>query len=225
MAWSWKSFWILFDVLLFGTYFLYSLALVDPFGLLQYSDGRYGTSFEFMLIMYPLLYWPMTLLLIGTLIARMVYWGQSWQSRKALWIACITVIVCNPVSAFMVPLRSPGYKAFLNGYQAWAETNVPVEAIRDWLATVDPKEFAAMKQYAYDSGTEECNWPELLVPLYPRVHSGYVAENEEGQRYLRLWGGGGFGHWGVTIGPKDAGFSPEEQFYRKLEQGVYVWCD
>lgn len=54
MARSRKALWILFDVLLFGTYFLYSLALVDPFGSLQYSDGRYGTSFAFMLIMYPL---------------------------------------------------------------------------------------------------------------------------------------------------------------------------
>jgi len=225
MAWSRKSRWVIFDVLLFGVYFLYSLAILDPFGLLNYCDGRYGTGFSWMIAVYPLLFWPLTLLFIGALIARMVCWRQSRQSRKAVWIACITVVICNPVFALMVPLRRPGYHAFLTGYLAWAEENVPIKAIRDWMAAVDQKDFAAMKQYAYDSGTTGRDWPEFLVPLYPRVHSGYVAVNEEGQAYVKLWGGGGFGHWGVIVGPKDAEFVPAEQFYRKLEDGVYVWCN
>jgi hypothetical protein len=103
------------------------------------------------------------------------------------------------------------------------------------METLDDEAFAERRQlsFSYVKGNEEnrvMNSPEVIRSLYPQVHSGYLFINDEGQHCLKLVNGGGFGHWGVLIGPAEMEvplrkFGSYGEIRIKLEDGVFVWCD
>jgi hypothetical protein len=79
---GWKRFWLVCDIFFFGVYFLYFFAILDPAGVIAYSDGLNGTSYSFALILILINYWFLTLLFFMVLAVRMVYWGRTFKSQK-----------------------------------------------------------------------------------------------------------------------------------------------
>lgn len=231
MTKGWKIFWIVFDTIFFGGYFLYLLALADPAGFVRYYDGRFNTSYAFMLAMGPVFYWWLTLIVMVCFCVRLYFCKLYFASAKAVWIARSIVIVCNPITALILSLLvGVSFDPFLKGYRAWAQSDVQVEAIRDWMATVNQEAFEARDgDFIKPSEKQEDTiaWPDVIVDLDPHIHSGCLFRNDEGQNCLRLWNGGGFGHWGIVIGPKEMRIDSDSYGGQRLkvEEGVYVWSE
>jgi hypothetical protein len=122
--------------------------------------------------------------------------------------------ICFGVLAFTVP----GYVTMSAGF--WIHTKVwtDVEAIRSWgmSCELDGGESETLSKGSVFIDRDK--WPRSIRWLGPNM---VVLELKD--RSVNLVYGGGFGHWGLTVGPKRTG--PFGDFTIPLEDGAWVWCE
>lgn len=226
MTKGWKIFWIAFDVLFLGAYFLYGVAFADPGGAIRYHDGRYNTYYRFALVMAPVFYWWLMLIVLAVLGVRLYFWKEYFRSTLMLWTARGAVIACNPISILIVAsfIPRPSADPFLRGYGALTKSNVPVEEIRSWLTTISEDTFTAGPWQSIEH-RDNFVWPDTIIKLYPNVHTGHFFRNDEGQECLELINGGGWDMWGIVIGPKEMQIEDSDFriYWLEIQDGVYAW--
>ncbi|KPK74525.1 MAG: hypothetical protein AMJ79_13855 [Phycisphaerae bacterium SM23_30] len=139
--------------------------------------------------------------------------------RSIFTIITILVIIISP--KFHVPSISP----FMKGFKIGMGKNADIEEIREWLKTVDkPNDFLSFQLYP--------NLPEAIKKLKPRYVDTLKLEEKEGFKVRLTWGGG-FGHWGMVVGPEDMEIPPTEisaydksgEYRERLTDGAYIWYE
>lgn len=240
---GWKIFWIVFDVLFFVAYFLYGIALADPGGMIRYYDGLNDTDYSFRLFFVPIVYSYILLAYIAILVVRLIFWQYYFTDKRSLRIArmvtIVLMLICNPVTAVMIPLGLPGYKPFTEGFYQRMQDRLDVQAIRTWMEGLEANVFHGDYYdvlFPMEERTLPFPVPQEISMLGEELHYlRLYMENSE--RRLRIeWGGPLVGRWGVVIGPKDMAIPPTEdvsydehglrfigEYRLRLEEGVYVW--
>lgn len=119
----------------------------------------------------------------------------------------------------------PGYISDTNTFLQEMKDKADIPAIRAWLNSMPAKDSS---YYCFAEGTEwqDCV-PECIKILSP-IYVDIEAENMD-SKIVRITWGGGFGHWGLVVGPEDmetpeSDLKPPHGEYRvPLEAGAYVF--
>jgi hypothetical protein len=155
-------------------------------------------------------------------------WRKHSEKRKLLIAAEIGLAVIF-VELFMIPFFAPvksdlrfPVSAFTYGFRDRIRSEADIPAIRDWLRTLDKEDFPEL-----GDRLPRDKWPESLKALKP-PRSVYLEADSNGRPQLRIIWGGGFFHWGVTIGLEDMEIPPSKltdgyESWLLVEPGVYVW--
>lgn len=108
----------------------------------------------------------------------------------------------------------------LYGIRDRVRSKVDIPAIKNWLKTLDKED--------YTPGHNYLTADELPEPL-KWMSFGYVglSEDKKGNPFVDISGGGGFFHWGATIGMEDMVISESDLDSRYhswllVEPGFYV---
>lgn len=235
MTKGWKIFWIVFDAIFFGMYFLFPFA---DTGILYY-DGLTDSSLAFTLLLLLL---PIGAVWLGILIVRLIFWKQYFRNARTLKIArvgvFVLVLIFNPVTLMRFHAGPPGYKPFTEGFYQRMQERLDAEAIRNWMEGLEDRIFDGNYYdvlYPMEDRILPFPVPQEISKLSEQVHYlRFYMENNE--RYLRIEWGGPFSRWGVVIGPKDMPIPPTEdvrydedglrhlgEYRLRFEDGVYVW--
>lgn len=113
----------------------------------------------------------------------------------------------------------PGYIAFTNEFAQQMEENADIAAIRAWVNGLPNRDDDV---YFLDKS----EWPECVKGLLP-MHVGVSAYDNDGNMVRLTWGGG-FGHWGLVVGPEimetpKSDVSQYGEYRVPLEPGAYLF--
>jgi hypothetical protein len=172
------------------------------------------------------------LYMVVCLFVGVVRWlrGRRRGTRKEKLIRIAEVIVPLVFMAlYMVPRRTPieslfwpGATPFTYGFRDRVKSKADIPAIRDWLKTLDKVDPSVLP---HDVPPSEC--PESLRALtHRRVY--LVADKDGNPIAVNIFEGGGFFHWGATIGMENmeipvSKLKDEYEVWLLAELGVYVY--
>ena len=111
-------------------------------------------------------------------------------------------------------------RPFLRGFVCRVEGKVNLGVIQSWVAEIE--------SVGYKNGDEVVgdDWPEDVRSLRPRCVRVVGPPFAEGTQVCMIWGGG-FGHWGLVVGPAamETPVAGEDglQEYVEIAPGVYAW--
>ena len=112
-------------------------------------------------------------------------------------------------------LDTPAAKTHMVGYWIHAKVWIDIDEIRDWM-----QEYRAVVKPDREIVIPRDEWPSSLRSL------GWGALwYDPSQNTVTLHEGGGFVHYGLTVGPKGMQQAEHWWFPLKLEDGVWVWHD
>jgi len=124
-------------------------------------------------------------------------------------------------------LREPGYISRTHRLQKEMNEKLDVQSIRDWMEHPPSGGFAEWMEHArsltYDViSLHREDYPAAVSAVKP-VDAYLHWEN--GVFTLKLSWGGGFGHYGVAVGPSNipAPSSSANEYRLPLAPGAYVW--
>lgn len=234
-----KVFWSIFDILLFSLYFavlgfLYYYCLRDE---VYYLIGYNGTGVGLERRLYAFLTWLMLAGMFTVIILRLHSWKSLIFNTKRLLILRLATIaiVCAATCFFaVIPgfFGKPRYVSFTEGYRDWAQAAMNVCEIRTWMHTLDNK--GSFDERGHFSFNQDFKWPQCISDRTSRFSDETLYEDGNGQVSLRLHSGGGFGDWGILIGPEDTDVPPVEtvmydghygEYRLELKNGAYVWWE
>ena len=233
-------FWIIFDVILFGVYFLCLLIRYNPNGMVSFYDGFNNTSYTFSFLFPP--FFGITMVCIVTLLIRLFYWNRYFKSKRNLWLARVAAIIMlllySPIIALMFPNRPPGYLPFTKGFHHRMEERLDVSELQEWLKALNESDFDKSYFHKFDVSSFPLSMPDTAENLKMGMSYIEFMQSSQGDVCLRLEWGGPPARWGVVIGPKEMSIPPTEdvrydedgfrhigEYRLKLEDGAYVWHD
>ena len=161
-------------------------------------------------------------------IARLVCgWKRHSQKKKALIAVEISIpvlFVLLFVMQFTAPVSMPLWPdapPHTYGFRDWIRSKADIPAIRTWLRTLDKEDHDI-----HGDRIPLDQQPESLKVL--NSHRAPLLANENGKPEVRITWGGGFFHWGVTIGTENMVIPEAELDFRYeswllVEPGVYVY--
>jgi len=200
------------------------IIFVSFWGFTGYLCGR--LSIHMPCILYPLAF----ILMIFCFFVSIVRLIDAW--RKCTWAKRTLIIteICLPivfVVLLIMPMRRrvesqlwPDAAAFTYGLRDRVRSQADILAIRDWLKTLDKKDYIPRRDYL---SADEL--PEALKAMCFGVVS--LSEDKNGNPEVYIFAGGGFHHWGATIGLEDMVISESDlesryECWLLVEPGVYV---
>jgi len=207
------------------------LTILFPIGGLPYLCGRfipYAEAFGNICLFYPLT----CVFIIYCLcrgVSRRFRSSREGNAKSQLTSAAEIGI---PL-VFMVSLLVPVFtsfkgiiavnKPFMYGLRTRMKSKADVEAIRDWLESIDDED--------YDDSYSEIlrsKWAESLKTLKPIFVFLSVDENDNAKVRLMWRYGHIVGGWGVEIGAENMEIPPSDfsmygEYRLPVEPGVYVW--
>ena len=204
------------------------LTMLVPLGGIFYLYGRLSWHIGMVVFMF---YLPAYVFIIYCFFASIVRLFGGW--RKHTWrkrILIITevgipvVFIVLFIIPFFIPIESdlwPPGKAFTYGFRNRMKSKADIEAIRDWLGTLDKEDYDVHSVRLHPD-----KWPKSLKLLNPNGVTLLADKNADPQVII-TWGGGFF-HWGVVIGMDDMVITPSDisqwaECWLLVEPGVYVW--
>ena len=203
--------------------------LFVPFwGLTGYLCGRLSLHGPLVVCMlYPTVVILMIFCFFAS-IARLIYaWRKcTWAKRTLIITEICLPIVC--VVSLMTPLLFrvgsqlwPDAAAFTYGLRDRVRSKADIPAIRNWLKTLDKEDYAGDPGYLPPD-----KFPEALKAMCFGVVS--LSEDKNGNPEVYIFAGGGFHHWGATIGLQDMVISESDlesryECWLLVEPGVYVY--
>ncbi len=243
--------WRIARMVLFAA-LLVSWLVWGPLGIVAYIGGLFNSlgAFIVMLILGVLI--PVAaacLLVLGVFTA--LWWRRLTNREKRLRLILIA-ISAGFVTSFVLGLigaaPSP-FDMYVKGFARYAKSQADVEAIQNWLATLDPNEY--LKKSGGDSTgipVPPPEQPSAIARLHPSdgPYGVRVLPDDAGRLMVRLsWGGGLIGHWGIVVGHRETKVPPTQKpgskrrqvnsrtkgldeygEYRKpLAPGAYVWAE
>jgi hypothetical protein len=169
-------------------------------GITHYLDGYYlrGPLFLYSTCLGIFLGIVLLLVLGGRLLVRE---GRKDRIKYFLiTIFCFVVFI-----AFFRPTEQ-----FLKGFRDRVKSQLEVEAIRAWVPTIKlpPGEIFVPEP-----------WPAFIMKLQPPP--SHISLGEPGSNTIWLQWGGGFGYWGILIGPESFKMSSSSETLLPYKAGVY----
>jgi len=206
------------------------LTILFPFQGIYYLWGRFNLMLHLLVIgIFPI----MILILIFTFASLIKLIKKNIRTNHFLIFIeiCLTTI-------FIISLSLPLDKKlnlyeshpFLCGYRDRIRSRLDIQAVREWMKTYSENYTDESKNEFMDEYISPDKIPDCLKPIryggvftFSKLPEGYLSINQGC--------GGGFIHWGVTIGMEDMPF-PDSQFYNEhgilwlpIAPGVYVEMD
>ena len=139
-------------------------------------------------------------------------------------IGCIFLIFLVYLFFFIFKLKDIVFSKpediipFTNKFLQEMKEKADIPAIRSWLNSSPNK---------YNSGVwvDGSEWPKCIKELSPNDIQVFYDNNN---RQIQLTWGGGFGHWGLIVGPEnmeipESDFEPHGEYRAFLEPGAYVF--
>jgi len=155
--------------------------------------------------MYGLVFWSVPVIgLLVWIVAMLVRWLGRKQSGLWLW------------TAFKYGIIAFGGTGLAVMVMMVASRNVDIASIRDWSRAYQPPSDAEATLSGNGVFVPAEQWPEAIRRLNPEM-----VQYTLGDKCVHIIFGGGFGHWGLTVGPK--GTTPYGDRTRSLEDGAWVW--
>ena len=206
------------------------LTILFPLGGLPYLCGRfipYTGAFGNICMLYPLI-----CVFIIYCLCRGVSRGASSSRERTAKSRLVSSAEIGIPLVFMVSFLVSYFtsvkgmiffdKPFMYGLQTRMKSKVDVEAIRDWLESLDDEDHDD-----HYSRISRSAWTRPLKTLKP--DAVLLSTDEDDNAKVRLWWGSGMlGHWGVEIGAENmeiplSDFSMYGEYRLPVEPGVYVW--
>lgn len=201
--------------------------LLFPLGGLFYLLGRLSfQTFCFVLTIYPATGIFMVFCFFAGVWRLVSGWKRHSGRKKALItvetaipVLCVLLFILPFYGLFRLPLwpTSP----HLCGFRDRIMSKADLPAIRAWLETLEKDDDG---QFGHDLTRER--WPKPLKAL--RADTVRVWPDTNGNPYIMIIDGGGFHHWGASIGFQDmvvpeADLRSEYDIWLLVEPGVYVY--
>jgi hypothetical protein len=219
---NWKESKLIFIVLPIMLMILY------PVGGLDYLCGRFSL-YVIILVYVSMLYLAIVCFIIFCFFTSIVRLFRDWKKSSGKKKSLIVAEFVIPL-LFIIPFFIPNdsdmcwffYKPFAYGFRDRIRNKADVEAIRNWVGTLNEKYFRINHSTLIPSD----EWPKSLRVLNPRRIIPVIDEN--GNRKIKLSWGAFIGHWGVDIGMRNMKTPPSDfrhygVYILPLEPGVYVW--
>jgi hypothetical protein len=143
------------------------------------------------------------------------------KRNQLIWSGLRYGIVAFGVAGLLVMIvggATPGYIRATQKFQKQMQKEADIPSIRAWAETFQPS--AENRPTIWGGGVfiDNKQWPECIKKLNPNVVQ-YSTEDKT----MHLIFGGGFGHWGLSVGPK--GTPTYGDYTLPLEDGAWVWHD
>ena len=203
------------------------IIVVSFCGFTGYLCGRLSRHLPVTVCMlYPLAFILMIFCFFASIIRLIRAWRKCMWARRTL----IIIEICLPivfVALLTMPIRRrfesqlwPDAAAFTYGLRDRVRIQADIPAIRDWLKTLDKKDYIPRRDYLLAD-----ELPEALKAMCFGVVS--LSEDKNGNPEVYIFAGGGFHHWGATIGLEDMVISESDlesryECWLLVEPGVYV---
>jgi hypothetical protein len=175
-------------------------------------------------MLYPVLVILMIFCFFASIVRLIVAWKTCTWANRTLIITEIFLIVFA-VSLMMPLLRLVELPLWpdaggLYGIRDRVRNQVDIPAIQNWLKTLDKEDYTPRSDYlSADKLPEPLKWMS-----FGNVR---LSEDKNGNPFVNISGGGGFFHWGATIGTEDMVISESDLDSRYhswllVEPGFYV---
>lgn len=212
------------------------LTLLFPLGGLPYLCGRfipYTGTLVHVCMLYPL---------VCIFIIYCLYRGISKRFRGLREVNTkskleITAEIALPL-IFLISLLVFFFtsvkgmlvfdRPFMYGLQTRTKNKTDVEAVRDWLKSLDKEEYDSIDNGYNSYPHNRSEWPKPLRALKP--NKIFLSVDKNGNAKVRLvWGSSPIeGHWGIEIGTENMKIPPSDfsmygEYRLPVEPGVYVW--
>jgi len=223
-GWKWKGWHVVFLVAPVAC-----LLLFLSEGLLFYLHGRMGRHITFsMCMLYPVTGGFLLFCVGASLMRLLVGWAKyTWKTRLliAAEIGIPIVVAGLCIARIYAPVESklsPPGVVFLHGYRDRVKSRADIPAIRNWLKILDKEDYVPRRDYYSPD-----KLPEPVKGLGLGVV--FLSADKSGKPTVNFSAGGGFHHWGATIGLEDM-VIPESDLrfhYDALllvQPGVYVYA-
>ena len=186
--------------------------ILVPLGGLGYIRGRFFPFFRESFFLY---------VAIGCFIVYCIMNGftrlfthRKNHTRKkrffiAVEISISIIFILSCISLFFMPFEtffSPACKPFMYGFRDRIKSRADIEAIRDWLRTLDNEDLEYYSQHSHSN-----ELPESVKAI-----GGFAgfSTDQNGNHIIRNKFGGGLDYWGVEIGAEDMEIPPSDYVSR-----------
>lgn len=212
------------------------LTILFPLGGLPYLCGRfipYAGAFGNFCLFYPLICVFIIYCLCRSVSRR--FRGSREGNVKSQLTSAAEIGI--PL-VFMVSLLVPVFtsykgiiavnKPFMYGFRTRMKSKADIEAIRDWLESLDDEDYDSIDNSYISFPHNRAEWPQPLKLL----KSGRVflsADENDNAKVRLMWSYGHIvGAWGVEIGAENMKIPPSDfsmygEYRLPVEPGVYVW--
>ena len=199
-------------------------------GHLFYLHGRSGRHITSpMCMLYPAIGGLLLFCFGASLVRLLIGWAKcTWKTRVliAVEIGIPIAVAALCIAQIYTPVKSqlsPPGVAFLHGFRDRVRSRADIPTIRNWLKTLDKSDYIPQRDY-YSS-----------IKLLPEPLKGLglggvsLSKDKNGNPEVNISAGGGFHHWGATIGLEDM-VIPESDLrfhydaWLLVEPGVYVYA-
>jgi len=151
------------------------------------------------------------LVLFCLLVGRVIYRLTQFRVSVLVVYLLLGVITVGAIK-HALNYSVPGYIPFMMGFRERMQSQANIAGIRKWIG----KGFSSKEGEIVPS-----TWPASVKKLSPK----FVTIKLEGKA-VKLWWGGGFGHWGLVVGPEDMVFPvSKDEFIVPIASGAYVWSE
>lgn len=210
-GWNWNKSDVLLLVLpLVLTVFVPSQVILYMYGRLNWHPGL-------LLLLHLAAVVFIVCCFFVSMVRLFIGWGKHARKRRLLMVAEVGIPIL-----FVVLLLWPFGRGFTYGYRDRIRSKADIPAIRAWLRT-----FGRSDYDEFGDRVPPEKWPESLRKLKPGARVSLVAD-QKGNPQIRIIEGGGFLHWGLTIGMEDMEIpaSNIKEWFAEwllIEPGVYVY--
>ena len=217
---NWKESYVIFIVLPI------LLTMLVPLGGIFYIYGRLSWHIGMVVFMFNL---PAGVFIIYRFFASIRLFGGWRKHTERKRILIITevgipvVFIVLFIIPFFIPIKSawPPCKAFTYGFRNRMKSKADIEAIRDWLGTLDKEDYDVQS-----NRLQPDKWPKSLKVLNPK--SITLLADKNGNPQVRMMWGAAIFHWGFVVGMEDmvippSDFNQWDEYWLLVEPGVYVY--
>jgi hypothetical protein len=196
-----------------------------PLGGLLYLCGRLSLHAGLVMCM---LYPATGIFIIFCFVTGIARLTRGWRGdMKILFITQVGLPILFVILSFIgspILIKSrlwPDATPFTYGFRDRIKSKADIPAIRAWLRTLAKSDY-----YEAINRLPPSQWPESLRAIKPGVVM--LEADDNGNPRVRIIWGGGFFHWGVTIGLEDMKIPPSKldehyETWLLVEPGVYVF--
>jgi len=202
--------------------------LLVPFMSISYS--LCGRLSRHIILVVCMCYTALVIFMIFCFFASMVrliyVWRKcTWAKRTLIiteiYLPIVSVVLLMMLLPLLVESQLRPDEGGLYGLRDRVRSQADIPAIRNWLKTLDKEDYVPRRDYYSPD-----KLPEPVKGLGLGVV--FLSADKSGKPTVNFYSGGGFHHWGVTIGLEDMEIPESDLSFHYdalllVQPGVYVY--